>query len=296
MGESSNLFRRQWPSPAKLNLFLHVVGQRTDGYHELQTLFQLIDFCDCLSFSPCDAATGQAPLRLANEIPGVPTQSNLVMRAGNLLLPYRRKRIPIEISIQKTIPMGAGLGGGSSNAATTLVALNQIWDCGCTQDQLAEMGLSLGADVPVFVRGQSALAEGVGEELLPVWLEKQHGERWYLLICPDCPVSTVDVFAAEQLCRSTPRWSSQQLIASSLEETRNDCEPVVVEQYPKVKQALAALSEFGFARMTGTGSTVFSVFDSKEAAQAVSDQMTGPWRSFVARGLDQSPLFSGASI
>jgi 4-diphosphocytidyl-2-C-methyl-D-erythritol kinase len=270
---------RDWPAPAKLNLFLHVTGRRSDGYHELQTAFQLIDLCDTLDFE----LDGEGRIERVAGNPLVAAEDDLVLRAARLLQRRSGVRLGARIALRKRIPLQGGLGGGSSDAATTLVALNELWGLGVGVDELASLGLELGADVPVFVRGRSAWAEGIGEDLLPIDLP----QRWFVIIRPAVSVSTASVFQAPELTRNSPKITIRGFLQTG---GRNDCEPVVAERYPEVRQALDWLGQFGKARMTGTGSCVFAAFLGQEAAQRVVSTLPGGWEGFVARGLAVSPL------
>jgi 4-diphosphocytidyl-2-C-methyl-D-erythritol kinase len=285
MADASAL--RWWPAPAKLNLFLHVTGQRADGYHDLQTLFQIIDLCDELAFEidrsgviarVDDAASAPGPLA------AIPSAEDLCVRAATLL---RAKAgdpaLGVRIRLRKRIPLGGGLGGGSSDAATTLLVLNRLWACGLSVTQLAELGLTLGADVPVFVQGESGLGEGVGERLTALTLP----ERWFLVLHPGVSVPTRDIFQASELTRNSPILTIPALLASG---GRNDCEPVVCKRYPQVAEALDWLGRFAPSRLTGTGSCLFASFDSAAAAERVAARVPDVWRVWVARGLSHSPL------
>jgi 4-diphosphocytidyl-2-C-methyl-D-erythritol kinase len=273
----------QWPAPAKLNLFLHVTGRRPDGYHELQTLFQLIDLCDTLSIRVTDDGRIERPAGPA----GVHPDSDLTVRAARALQAATGCSAGATLRITKRIPMGGGLGGGSSDAATVLLALNHLWRCGLSIDALAGLGLPLGADVPVFVRGFSAWAEGVGERLEAVELP----ERWYVVIHPGVAVPTRDVFQSPELTRNSPVITIRaffELAGSS--GTRNDCEPVVRARYPEVADALSWLENFAPARLTGTGSCIFASFATAIEAERVAARAPDRWRAFVARGLNVSPM------
>lgn len=270
-----------WPAPAKLNLFLHITGQRADGYHELQTLFQFLTRVDWLYFDVVTAG----PVRLAGAPAGVPAAADLTVRAARLLREATGTGAGVVIHNDKRLPVGGGLGGGSSDAATTLVVLNRLWSLGLNADELAELGLRLGADVPVFVHGQSAWAEGVGEILTPV----TPPERWFLVLAPPVTVSTADIFSDVELTRGTPRTKIPDLLEGT---GRNDCEAVVARRYPEVAAALAWLRAFAPARMTGTGGCVFAAFDSEAGARAVAVRVPAQWSSFVARGVNRSPLLS----
>ena len=273
----------QWPAPAKLNLFLHVTGRRPDGYHELQTLFQLIDLCDTVSLSVTDDGRIERPAGPA----GVDPDSDLTVRAAKALQAATGCRSGASIRIAKRIPMGGGLGGGSSDAATVLLALNHLWGCGLPIDELARLGLPLGADVPVFVRGSSAWAEGVGEQLVPVELP----ERWYVVIHPGVAVPTRDVFQSPELTRNTPVITIRAFFGlEGSSGSRNDCEPVVRARYPEVADALSWLGNFAPARLTGTGSCIFAAFGSAIEAERVAARAPDRWRAFVARGLNVSPV------
>lgn len=268
-----------WPAPAKLNLFLHVIGRRADGYHELQTVFQLLDLADELEFSVRDDGLVR---RMAGP-PEVPAGDDFAVRAACLLRDRTGTSRGADIALRKRIPLQGGLGGGSSDAATTLVALNDLWQTGLDVDQLAALGLEIGADVPVFVRGRSAWAEGVGEQLTPIRLPP----RWYAIIQPAAAVSTAEVFRAPELTRNTPRLTICGFLQSG---GRNDCQPVVVSRYPEVKRALEWLGQRGDARLTGTGACVFAAYGGPDEAAAALDGGPPEWSAFVARGLDVSPL------
>jgi len=273
------------PAPAKLNLMLHITGRREDGYHNLQTLFQFLDYGDELQFEVLPTPTVEIISDLAN----VDTNDNLIYRAARLLQQSCDCELGARIKLEKVLPMGAGLGGGSSDAATTLVALNQLWQLNLSLGQLADLGLQLGADVPVFVHGHAAWAEGVGEQLTPV----SPAEPWYLVLTPDCHVSTVEIFSHKELTRNT----SAITIATALEGGgRNDCEAVVSMLYPQVKQALFLLNQFAAAKMTGTGASVFAEFPSKDQAQQVLAKIPNTLRGFIAQGKNISPLHRTAKL
>ncbi len=267
------------PAPAKLNLMLHIVGRRADGYHELQTLFQFLDHGDELSFSPRE----DGEIRLHTELPGVDHDSNLIVRAARLLQHESGCALGADIQLTKRLPMGGGIGGGSSDAATTLVGLDHLWNTRLGEDRLAELGLNLGADVPVFVRGRAAFAEGVGERLQPVDLP----EPWFLVIAPQVSVSTAEIFADPELTRNTPAITVRSLLAGG---GRNDCQPVVEKRYPEVRNALSLLNKFVQARMTGTGACVFGSFPNEGEADKVRRQLPATLPSFVARGRNVSML------
>ncbi len=267
------------PAPAKLNLMLHITGRRADGYHELQTLFQFLDYGDELVLRPRE--DGQ--IRLLTELPGVDHDSNLIVRAARLLQRESGCALGADIQLTKRLPMGGGIGGGSSDAATTLVGLDHLWNTRLGEDRLAELGLNLGADVPVFVRGRAAFAEGVGERLQPVDLP----EPWFLVIAPQVSVSTAEIFADPELTRNTPAITVRSLLAGG---GRNDCQPVVEKRYPEVRNALSLLNKFVQARMTGTGACVFGSFPNEGEADKVRRQLPATLPSFVARGRNVSML------
>ena len=267
------------PAPAKLNLFLHILGRRPDGYHELQTVFQFLDYGDELGFRLREDGV----IRLHSDIPGVPHDSNLIVRAARRLQQESGTSLGADIWLDKRLPMGGGIGGGSSDAATTLLGLDHLWRLGLGLDHLTALGLELGADVPVFVRGHAAFAGGVGEQLVPVELD----EPWYLVAVPQVPVSTAEIFSAPELTRDTPA-----IRVCGLPEGggRNDCQPVVEQRYPKVRNALNLLNKFVPARMTGTGACVFGSFPNHGDADKVSRQLPDTLPSFVAQGRNVSML------
>ena len=269
-----------WPSPAKLNLFLYITGRRENGYHELQTLFQFLDHNDDLTITANDSGI----INLSPDIPGVALEDNLIWRAATALQQFTGCQYGAEIQLNKILPMGGGIGGGSSNAATVLVALNHLWQTGCDDDQLAEIGLKLGADVPVFVRGHAAFAEGVGEEISNVEPE----EKWYLVIRPNVSIATVDIFTHPDLTRDTPKRPLSLLLESDYE---NDCEKIVRMLYPEVDKQLSWLLQYAPSRLTGTGSCVFAEFLSKNDAQSVFEQLSDNVSAFVAKGNNVSPLY-----
>ena len=275
----------KWPAPAKLNLMLRIVGQRPDGYHLLQTVFQFIDLCDWITFHP--VADGQVSLQ--KPLPGVVEADDLTVRAANLLKVETGCQSGVRIEVEKNLPMGGGLGGGSSDAATTLVVLNKLWGLQLSQQKLMQLGLTLGADVPVFVYGYSSWAEGVGEKLDNISLE----ERWVVVIKPECHVNTKEIFSAKNLTRNSKSIKMSDFIAG---QHQNDCVEVVCQRYPSVKEALVALSDFSEARLTGTGACVFAQFDSKDAAVNAYQSLKNKWQVYLARGLNESPLFSKLKI
>lgn len=276
---------RQWPAPAKLNLFLYITGQRTDGYHLLQTLFQFLDYGDTLTID----VRQDDNIRLLTPVAGVPDEQNLIVRAARLLQQYCDSHglntVPrgADISIDKRLPMGGGLGGGSSNAATVLVALNELWHCGLSDDQLAELGLTLGADVPVFVRGHAAFAEGIGEQLQPA----NPQEKWYLVAHPGVSIPTPIIFGDVDLKRDTPVRPLNVLLQATY---ANDCEPIARKRFREVEQLVSWLLEYAPSRLTGTGACVFAEFDTETAARQVLNQAPEWIRGFVARGVNVSPL------
>jgi len=275
-----------WPAPAKLNLFLHVTGRRADGYHSLQTVFQLLDYCDEIFIEPTDDGAIRRPEGLA----GIRPDEDLVVRAARLLQADSGCTSGAEIRVHKRLPPGGGLGGGSSDAATVLVALNRLWALGWPLERLAALGLRLGADVPVFVYGRSAWAEGVGAQLTPIELPA----AWYLVVCPDCAVSTAEVFSDPELTRDSPETTINGFLSAG---GRNDCEPVVRRRYPTVAAALDWVTtrcRRGTARLTGTGGCVFGVFDSASEARAALAGLPSHWTGFVARGIGESPLVARA--
>ena len=267
------------PAPAKLNLFLHITGRRANGYHELQTLFQFLDYGDTLHFRLRD--DGQ--LNLLTELAGVDTEDNLIIRAARLLREASGCQLGADIRLDKILPMGGGIGGGSSDAATTLLGLNQLWQTGLSLEQLAELGIRLGADVPVFVHGKAAWAEGVGEKLTPVELD----EPWFLVVAPACHVSTAEIFSDQRLTRDT---SPITLAAFREHGGRNDCLPVVTTRYPEIRNTLILLNKYCEAKMTGTGSCLFGAFPNECEADKVRARLPATLRSFVARGCNVSPL------
>lgn len=266
-------------APAKLNLFLHITGRRADGYHTLQTVFQLLDLCDELSFT----TTAETGIVLEGGVPGVAAHENLVVRAAQAIAPYRPGSHGVRIRLAKHIPHGGGLGGGSSDAAATLLALNRLWRCGLSLEALSAIGVRLGADVPVFIHGSSAWAEGIGEQLTPLALAR----HWYVVIRPGCAVNTSAIFSDRELTRDTPLTTMAAFLAG---EHRNDCEAVVRKRYPEVDRALAWLESYGTARMSGTGSCVFAAFADEQSAHAAAALVPAGWNGFVARGINRSPV------
>ena len=274
-----------WPSPAKLNLFLYITGQRADGYHTLQTLFQFLDYGDEIGIN----LRHDGEIHLLTPVEGVAHEDNLIVRAARLLMKTASAsdRLPAgsgaDISIEKRLPMGGGLGGGSSNAATVLVALNHLWRCGLSVDELAAIGLTLGADVPVFVRGHAAFAEGVGEILTPV----DPPEKWYLVAHPGVSIPTPVIFNDPDLPRNTPKRSIKTLLKC---EFGNDCEVIARKRFREVDAALSWLLEYAPSRLTGTGACVFAEFDTESRARQVLEQAPEWLKGFVAKGVNLSPL------
>ncbi|WP_230874670.1 4-(cytidine 5'-diphospho)-2-C-methyl-D-erythritol kinase [Methylomonas sp. LL1] len=259
---------------------LRITGRRPDGYHLLQTVFQMLDWCDWLTFHAVDDGL----ISLRNPIPGVPEQDDLTVRAANLLKRHTGCEYGVCIEIEKNLPMGGGLGGGSSDAATTLVVLNRLWGLGLSKSELMQLGLQLGADVPVFVFGASAWAEGVGEDLQVITLP----EQWVVVIKPDCHVNTKEIFSAEELTRDSKPITMSDFLAG---ESHNDCTQVVGKRYWPVKSAIEALSIYSEARLTGTGACVFAQFGSMEEAQKAYQALKRDWSVFLVKGLNQSPLY-----
>jgi 4-diphosphocytidyl-2-C-methyl-D-erythritol kinase len=270
------------PAPAKLNLFLHVTGRRADGYHTLQTLFRFIDLHDTLHFS----LRADGAVHRTNTVEGVAEEADLCVRAARLLQSETGCTAGVDIAVEKRIPMGGGLGGGSSDAATTLIALNRLWSLGLTRARLMRLGLRLGADVPVFVFGENAFAEGVGEELQACPLP----EAWYVVLFPPVQVPTAQIFAHPELTRDTVSITMRALLSGQKQELRNDLQQVVCDLYPEVALHMACLDNFGKARMTGSGACVFAEFASRGRAEAVLQQLPQQMRGVVAQGLARHPL------
>jgi 4-diphosphocytidyl-2-C-methyl-D-erythritol kinase len=267
------------PAPAKLNLFLHVIGRREDGYHLLQTLFRFLDFGDTVHVR----VHGESAIERLGEVPGIPPDQDLAVRAARLLQQLAGVTTGAQIKLEKRLPLGGGLGGGSSDAATTLIALNRLWDLRWSRLQLQELGLKLGADLPVFLFGHSAFAEGVGERLQKIALDP----AWYIVLIPPVAVSTASVFSDPELTRDS---SPIKILRFSAGPGRNDLESVVCRRYPEVARHVEWLRRFGPAAMTGSGACVFAAFDSEQAAEQVFRQRPGGMQGFVAKGLDRHPL------
>lgn len=279
------MISRKWPAPAKINLFLHITGRRDDGYHLLQTVFQFMDFCDYLDFE----VQPEPIICRKTQIANVPEQDDLIVRAAALLQAESDCTQGVDIHIDKKIPMQGGLGGGSSDAATTLVALNHLWGLGLGVEALAQIGVQLGADVPVFIHGYAAFAEGVGEKLTPV--EPQ--EKYYVLIRPDCEISTAEIFNAEDLTRNTPPITIRDFLANG---GHNDCLPVVRKRYPQVVQALDWLEQYSNAKLTGTGSCVYAEFETQAQAQQTVSQLPEQWYGVACKAINRSPLLDRLTV
>ena len=278
------LWQRTWPAPAKINLFLHVVGRRDDGYHLLQTVFRFIDCCDQLRFSPRD----DDQVVLVNPLPGVPADSDLTVRAARALqaaVPTARHK-GVVITLEKHLPMGGGLGGGSSDAATVLLALNTLWQCGLSRPELEAIGLGLGADVPVFIHGQSTFAEGIGERFIDVAVP----DAWYLVLVPPVAVPTPEIFRAPDLRRDTPTMTPTTWRHG---QGSNDLEPVACRLYPEVARHLVwlrSLPEASLAAMSGSGACCFAEFATEAAARSAHGALPPDMKGFVAQGLHQHPI------
>lgn len=272
---------QRFPAPAKLNLFLHVVGRRADGYHLLQSVFRLIDLCDWIGIAP----RNDGRIVRVNEVSGVAAEDDLVVRAAHMLRAHTRAALGADIAVDKRIPMGGGLGGGSSDAATTLMALNQVWGLGLSREELAGLGVQLGADVPFFLYGQNAWVEGIGEILHPVTVPA----AWYVVISPGVAVPTAQIYAAPELTRDAKALKITSFFTGL---GRNDLEPVVKKRFPQVARALEWLGTYGEARMSGSGSSVFAAFDNEAQARQVIEQMPREWRGYAIQGLDRHPFRS----
>lgn len=273
--------RKAWPAPAKLNLFLHITGRRDDGYHLLQTVFQFIDLIDEIDF----AVNASGDIRRLSDLPGVAEEDDLVVRAARLLQAQSGSDMGVDITVTKRIPEGGGLGGGSSDAATTLVALNELWQAGLSDDELARLGLSLGADLPIFIHGEAAWAEGVGEHLTSIAPE----EVFYLVIHPGCSISTASIFNAADLTRNTPAITIRDFLQRG---GINDCEAVVRAQYGEVDAAINWLNQYANARLTGTGACLFAPFEDKRQANHINSKIPEKWQGYVVKGSNRSPLLA----
>lgn len=274
------------PAPAKLNLFLHITGRRADGYHLLQSVFQLIDFADQLHFDVSD----ENDIVRVTDVPGVPAESDLIVRAARLLQNAASARglsVPgARIAIDKRLPMGGGLGGGSSDAATTLIVLNALWQTGFTRAELMQLGVTLGADVPFFLLGQNAFVEGIGEHLTPLTTP----EIWFVVIHPGVNVPTPLIFSAPDLTRDTKAVKMLDFSGSPISFGKNDLQDVAARAFPPVADALKWLSDFGKARMTGSGACVFAQFDTEQLAEAVLERVPDQWRGWKAKSVSVHPL------
>jgi len=273
-----------YPAPAKLNLFLHVVGRRADGYHLLQSVFRLIDHADTVHLELRD----DGRVVREGDLPGVAEDDDLTVRAARLLQAYAPEGAGVSIRLEKVLPLGGGLGGGSSDAATVLLALNRLWQINLSRENLQKLALQLGADVPVFVFGQTAFAEGVGDILSPLSVPP----AWYVVLMPPVQVPTAAIFAAPELTRNTPALKIARFSAGM---GRNDLQPVVVSRYPEVARYLEWLAQFGEAQMTGSGACVFASFGTEEAAWSVLRQLPETMQGFVAQGLDKHPMFEACA-
>lgn len=274
-----SIITMQLPSPAKLNLFLHITGRREDGYHELQTVFQFIDLCDTLEFT----LTQNNHITISPVIEQLPTEDNLIYKAAKLLQPYKQNsHFGVDITLEKQLPMGGGIGGGSSNAATTLLALNTLWECHLSLEKLAELSVHLGADIPVFVMGFAAFAEGIGEKLEKVTLDTPY----YLLIKPNCHVSTGQIFTDKYLTRDTPPIKIPHALKL---DGHNDCLEVVRKHNPEVNEAYLWLKNHGDAKLTGTGACLFLAFENLQDAERVKAFTPQKWQSWICRGCNTSP-------
>lgn len=271
---------RGWPAPAKLNLMLHITGRREDGYHLLQTVFQFLEYSDQLSFE----VTRGGEIHHLTPIAGVDVEQDLIIRAARLLQQRSGCRQGAAISINKSLPMGGGLGGGSSDAATTLVALNYLWGIGLPADELAGLGGELGADVPVFVHGNAAWAEGVGDILQPIELP----QPWYLVVRPPLDIATAKLFSDQELKRDCSAITIADFIAG---DTLNVFRALVRKRYPAIAQIMEQLEAFGEARLTGTGACLFLSFETRQQATETAQQIPQQWQHFIAQGLNRSPLY-----
>jgi len=274
------------PAPAKLNLFLHITGRREDGYHWLQTVFQLLDYSDEITLEH----RNDGVIKRVKGLEHVPEESDLCIRAAKLLQKETQSTFGVDLSIEKRLPIGGGIGGGSSDAATVLHGLNTLWGCDLNTSHLAKLGLQLGADVPVFVEGYSAWAEGVGESLTPITLD----EKWFMVIHPNISVSTAEIFADKALTRDCETITIARFLEGNKKDDSLDnvFEPIVRRMHPEIDKAIDWLSQFSPARLTGTGSCLFASFDKKERAQQVLNDLPKQWQGFVAKGVNKSPLLS----
>lgn len=283
----ANLNQLILPSPAKVNHFLHIVGQREDGYHLLQTLFQFVDYGDTLYFTLRE--DNKIEILPANLL-GIPQESNLIYKAALALQKESGTKLGVSIQVEKKLPTGAGLGGGSSNAATTLMALNLIWKLNYSHGRLISIGKTLGSDIPVFLLGQSAFGEGTGTDLTPTLM----AEPWVVVVCPECEVSSAKMYAEKDLTRNTPSLKIRALVqdgmVQDLNALANDFEPLVRKRYPEVEEAFQRLSQFGKARLSGSGACVFACFDSQSEAKLALSCLSERFNTFMAQGRNYSPL------
>ena len=275
----------KWPAPAKLNLFLHITGQRSDGYHLLQTAFQFIELADEIDFTISDSGK----VGRSSVLDGVAATDDLVVKAAYALKEKTGCKLGVDIKVHKKIPIGGGLGGGSSDAATTLVALNELWGCRLPSDELVTMGLSLGADVPIFINSHASWAVGIGEVLTPIEPE----ESIYLVIYPGCSVVTAKVFSADNLTRNTTTITIRDFLERG---GINDCEAIVRKQYKEVNNALDWLAQFAHARLTGTGACIFASFPNIQTANIVKEQLPENWQGYTVQGINESPLLKRLAI
>jgi len=267
------------PSPAKLNLFLHITGRREDGYHDLQTLFQLLDYGDRLEIE----TNNSGEIKLSSTLKNIAVTENLVFCAAKAIQKYTGCTYGAKIFLDKKLPIGGGLGGGSSNAATTLIGLNTAWELNLSNQELLKIGAKMGADIPVFISGFTAWAEGTGEELTAI----ERPTEWFLVLMPNTNISTSEIFAHEGLTRNTHPIKIRAFIEKG---GRNDCQSVVETLYPEVKKARKWLDKFAYARLTGTGACLFASFVSKTEAELILKKIPAPWQGFIAKGVNKSPL------
>lgn len=279
--DNHSAWAEKWPAPAKLNLMLRIVGQRADGYHLLQTVFQFIDLCDWITFHPVN----DGRVSLIDPILGVAEADNLIIKAANLLKKATGCKLGARIAVEKRLPMGGGLGGGSSDAATTLMVLNHLWGLNVPAENLLQLGLSLGADVPIFIYGHASWAEGVGERIEKIDIK----EQWVVVVKPDCDVSTKEIFSAKELTRNSKSITMSDFTAG---QHQNDCLDVVCQKYPSVRNALDDLSLFSESRLTGTGACVFAQFDSENDALDAYLSLKNKWQAYIVKAVNESPLLS----
>ncbi len=292
----SNIWDQIWPAPAKINRFLHIIGQRSDGYHQLQSVFQFLTVADSLSFKPLNCGS----IRLSQSIAGVDDKDNLVIKAAtllrqsfldNLMTPSPTKTMGVEVTLSKVLPMGGGLGGGSSDAATTLLALNKLWNIHFSLEKLAQLGLKLGADVPFFIHGKTAFVEGVGEKITPFLADSP----WILLLTPNCFIETAKIFSHPALTRNTEIIRIRDLAQADSNNLlgnfgRNDCEKVVSGEYPEVSRALKWLNQHKIARLTGTGACIFATFDNEQEARKIAARCPESFNALVSKSTNYSPV------